>query len=216
MNGRFPDLLLAVLFAGILTCWAPGYWPVALVQVGAFALLAWVVLARQPVPAGFVLWALASAVAWGAWQLAVGATVYRFETGKAVLLWAANACVFAAARVACAATPGRNRFLRGLLWFGALVSLLAVLQYFTSQGKVFWLFPAGQERVLGPFLYKNQCAACVELLFPLAVYQSLVDDRHSLLYMAMAATMFAAVLTAVSRAGSVLVVGELAAVTLLA
>ncbi len=216
MNGRFPDVLLAVLFAGILTCWAPGYWPVALVQWGAFALLAWVVLARQPVEAGFVLWALAGTVAWGAWQLAVGATVYRFETGKAMLFWAANASVFAAARAACAATPRRNRFLRGLLWFGALVSLLVVLQYFTSQGKVFWVFPTRQERALGPFLYKNQCAACVELLFPLAVYQSLVDDRHSLLYMAMAATMFAAVLTAVSRAGSVLVVGELAAVTLLA
>src|SRR6202043_3433895 len=98
----------------------------------------------------------------------------------------------------------------------ALVSLLVVTQYFTSQGKVFWLFPTPQDHVLGPFLYKNQCAASIELLFPLAVYQSLVDNRHSPLYMAMAAIMFAAVVTAASRAGAVLVVGELAAVTLLA
>ncbi len=70
--------------------------------------------------------------------------------------------------------------------------------------------------MLGPFLYKNACAAFIELIFPLAVYQSLVDDRDSLLYISMAATMFAAVITAVSRAGTVLVIGELLVIVLLA
>ena len=216
MNARLADLLAAVLFAGILTCWAPGYWPVALVEAGAFLLCAWVIVTHPRVPAGLVGLSLAAMVAWGAWQFAGGLTEYRFETGKAVLYWAGNASVFAAARAACSATPMRNRFLRGLLWFGALVSLLAVVQCFTSEGKVFWLFPTGHEHVLGPFLYKNECAAFIELVFPLAVYQSLVDDHDSLLYIAMAATMFAAVITAVSRAGAVLIVCELVVVLLLA
>ncbi|HET9320886.1 MAG TPA: O-antigen ligase family protein [Bryobacteraceae bacterium] len=215
MTARLADLLASVLFAGILTCWAPGYWPVALVETGAFILCAWVVISHLRVPADLVGLSLAGMVAWGVWQFTGGVTVYRFETGKALLFWAGNASVFVAARAACLATPARNRFLRGLLWFSSLVSLMAVVQYFTSQGKVFWLFPAGQERVLGPFLYKNECAAFIELVFPLALYQSLVDDRDSLLYVGMAAAMFAAVITAASRAGAVLVICELVVVLLL-
>lgn len=216
MNRRLADVMTALLALGILTCWAPGYWPVALVQVAAFALLGWVLATRQPLRGGWAAIALGGAVALGLYQFAGGGTVYRFETGKAVLYWAANASMFLAARAACTASLTRSRFLRGLLWFGSLVSLLVVLQYFTSQGKIFWLFPTGETQVLGPFLYKNQCAAFIELMFPLVVYQSLVDDRDSLLYISMAATMFAAVITAVSRAGAVLVIGELLVLVLVA
>lgn len=215
MNRGLADSLAAVLFLGVLTCWAPGYWPVALAQVGAFILLAWVIVTRRMAGAGLALCALAAAVGWGIGQLAGGVTVYRFETGKAVLYWAEGASILIAARVACAANATRNRFLRCLLWFGSVISLFVVVEYFTSQGKVFWWFPSGEDHVLGPFLYKNECAAFVELVFPLAVYQSLVDDRDSLVYIGVAATMFAAVITTVSRAGAVLVTGELVAVVLL-
>jgi hypothetical protein len=216
MNRRLADLITALLVLSILTCWAPGYWPVALVQVGAFVMLGWVLVTRQPIQAGWAAVALAGTVVWGLGQFGASGTVYRFETGKAVLYWAANASVFLSARAACTAALTRSRFLRGLLWFGSLVSLLVVVQYFTSQGKVYWLFASGEDQVLGPFLYKNACAAFIELIFPLAVYQSLVDHRDSLLYISMAATMFAAVITAVSRAGAALVIGELLLIVLLA
>ncbi len=216
MNRGLADVLIAALALGILVCWGPGYWPVAIVQVGAFVLFGWVLVTRQPIGMGWAAAALAGTVAWGLSQLGSGDTVDRFETGKAVLFWAANASIFVAARAACTASLTRSRFLRGLLWFGSLVSLLVVVQYFTSQGKVFWLFATGQTEVLGPFLYKNQCAAFLELMFPLVVYQSLVDDRDSLLYISMAATMFAAVVATVSRAGMALVIGELFVILLLA
>jgi O-antigen ligase len=216
MNRGLADALAGVLFLGVLTCWAPGYWPVALVEVCAFVLLGWVIATRQIGGAGIALCALAALVGWGLGQLAAGVTAYRFETGKAVLCWSANAALFVAARVACANHLTRNRFLRGLLWFGSMVSLFVVVEYFTSQGRVFWWFASGQDRVLGPFLYKNECAAFVELVFPLVVYQSLVDDRDSLVYIGVAATMFAAVITTVSRAGVALVTGELVVVVLLA
>ena len=57
----------------------------------------------------------------------------RFETGKAVLYWAANAAVFLVAREVYGSTNTRNRFLRGILSFGAAVGLLTVVQYFTSE-----------------------------------------------------------------------------------
>ena len=65
----------------------------------------------------------------------------RFETGKAVLYWAANAAVFLVAREVYGSTNTRNRFLRGILSFGAAVGLLTVVQYFTSGGRIFWVFP---------------------------------------------------------------------------
>jgi hypothetical protein len=216
MNRRLADSLSAVLFIGILTSWAPGYWPVALVQAGAFLLLACVLVAGQPVLTEFVALPVVGLVAWGVWQLAAGTSAYRFETGKAMLYWAANAAVFLVAREVCGSTHTRNRFLRGSLWFGAAVALLTVVQYFTSEGRIFWVFPAEEARVLGPFLYKNQCAAFIELVFPLAVYQSLVDRRHSLVYVTMAATMFAVVMAAVSRAGVALLAGELIVILWLA
>jgi hypothetical protein len=209
-----------VVFAGILTCWAQGYWPVALVEIGAFVAagiwLTWVAIARQPVPGGFVLIPICAAALWGILQLATGQSAYPFETGKAVLSWAACASIFLVAREVSSHTPERNRLLRSVLWFGAVVSLLTVAQYFTSEGRVFWLFPTDQERVLGPFLYKNQCAAFLELVFPLAVYQSLVDRRQPLLYVAMAAAMFGALIAAVSRAGVVIIASELITILLFA
>lgn len=220
MRPRLADLAAGVVFAGILTCWAQGYWPVAVIEIGAFLAaavwLAWVITARQHVPIGLVLLPVCAGTLWGILQLVTGRTAYRFETGKAVLSWAACASVFFVAREVSSRTPERNRLLRSVLWFGAAVSLVTVVQYFTSEGKVFWLFPTGQERVLGPFLYKNQCAAFLELVFPLAVYQSLVDRRQPLLYVAMAGAMFAATCAAVSRAGVLLVAGELVAILLIA
>jgi O-antigen ligase len=220
MNNKLADALAALLFAGILTCWAEGYWPVALVESGAFLLagiwVAWITVARKSAPSGFVLFPVAGLVLWGIMQLALSMTVYRFETGKGVLYWAACASSFVVAREVCTSTPARNRLLRAVLWFGFLLSLLTVVQYFTSEGKVFWVFSTPEARTLGPFLYKNQCAAFIELLFPMAVYQSLVDRRHSPVYIAMAATMFAAVVAAVSRAGVVIVLVELITILLLA
>jgi O-antigen ligase len=193
---------------------------VALVEIGAFLAagiwLVWLVTTRQPFPKELVLLPVCAAAFWGMLQLFTGQSAYRLETGKAVLSWAASASVFLVAREVSGRTPERNRLLRSILWFGAVVSLLTVVQYFTSDGKVFWLFPTEQERVLGPFLYKNQCAAFLELVFPLAVYQALVDRRQPLLYVAMAAAMFAAAIAAVSRAGVLIVMIELIAILVFA
>jgi hypothetical protein len=220
MNDALTRALAAVLFFGILTCWSPEYWPVAALQAGAFLLagiwLAHAAVRHRHLHVGIGLFPLTGLVACGALQLAVNGTEYRLETVKSILYWAANAAVFLVTLETCGDTHTRNRFLRAVLWFGFAVSLVTILQYFTSEGKIFWLFATSQSRVLGPFLYKNQCAAFIELVFPLAVYQSIIERRHSLIYMAMAASMFAAVMAATSRVGVVLVAGELVAILTLA
>src|SRR5579864_7392153 len=106
----------------ILTCWAHGYWPVALVEIGAFLVAGiWLVritIMEQPVRMGFILYPITGVALWAVLQLATGASAYRFETGKALLAWAAGASVFLVAASACARTAERNRFLRAILWFG--------------------------------------------------------------------------------------------------
>ena len=41
-------LLAAVLFFGILTLWVPGYWPIAVFEVGVFTLAAGAMLRGLP------------------------------------------------------------------------------------------------------------------------------------------------------------------------
>jgi len=95
------------------------------------------------------------------------------------------------------------------------MSALATTQYFTSAGKVFWLFPSGYADALGPFVYRNNYAAFIELLLPLAVVEALRDRRKVALYSVMAGVMYASVIASASRAGAVLATLEMLAVVAL-
>jgi hypothetical protein len=70
--------------------------------------------------------------------------------------------------------------------------------------------------VLGPFVYHNQFAAFVELVFPLAVVAALRDRPRALIYAGMAAALYASVIASASRAGAALVTAELIAILALA
>jgi O-antigen ligase len=66
--------------------------------------------------------------------------------------------------------------------------------------------------VLGPFVYHNQFAAFVELVFPLAMVASLRDRGRALIYAGMAGALYASVIASASRAGIALVTLELIAI----
>jgi O-antigen ligase len=88
---------------------------------------------------------------------------------------------------------------------------------FTSDGKVFWLFPSGYtDYVLGPFVYRNQYAALIELLLPVALWRALREPARAFRFAGIAAVMGSSVVAAASRAGTVLVAAEVAAVLVLA
>jgi|GEM_PF-400682 len=200
--------LLALLLAfGILTLWIPAAWPVAAFEIGAFALSGWAVcrVRRLPPIFAYPFLPLIGAVAVGAFQLAAGRTVYAFDTGQAVLRWLTFLCVFFVARVALRDEPRLRWFQSAMLGFGSLVALEATLQSFAADGQIFWLFRVPYSDVaMGPILSHNHFAAFVEVLLPLAVYQALRRTDWPYLYAAMAATMYAAVITSASRAGTIL------------
>jgi hypothetical protein len=103
------------------------------------------------------------------------------------------------------------------VYFGFGLSVLSTVQMFTSDGKIFWLFPSGYtDFVLGPFVYRNQYAAFLEMLLPIALWEALRGRRLAFANCAMAAAMLASVVAAATRAGSILMCAEVILVLVLA
>ncbi|MGA2578102.1 MAG: O-antigen ligase family protein [Bryobacteraceae bacterium] len=211
-------LLAALLFFGILTLWAPGYWAVAVFEVGMFGLAAGALLRSLRTAPRFCypLAPLLFAVFWGLVQWWTGRTVSPFETRIAVARWTTLLAVFTAGLVLFRDAHVHRWFRSAMLWFGFLVAVLATLQTFTAEGKVFWIFQTESiGRVMGPILYYNHYAAFMEVVLPMAVYASLRRRRDTLLYSGMAAVMYASVIASASRTGFVLASAEIVVVAAL-
>ena len=207
-------LFAALLFYATLTLWVPERWAWSLFQVGVFLLAGWRVgRARsiRPTPAAATL---AVAAAWPLVQVAAGGSVEGGETWMAALDWAAFLVVFLLATDILSGQRERHWFLGAISLGGMTVAAAAVLQDYSSAGKIFWLFPSGYtEGVLGPFVNRNQYAAWVELLLPAALYLAATARRRAL-YGAAAAILLGSAIAGASRAGSALAVGEVLAVGL--
>jgi hypothetical protein len=211
-------LFAALFFFAILTLWVPGYWPVTVFQVGTFLLTAIAVWRARLSPPTFV-WPLAPlsfAVLWGLFQWLTGRTAYAFDTQLATLRWTTFLCVFLAGICLFRDESVRRWFRSALTWFAFLVSILATVQSFTSDGKVFWLFTTPYtDSVMGPILNRNHYAVFIEAVLPIALYRAVRLQRESILYSGMAATMYASVIASASRAGTVLSTAEVVLIPLL-
>ena len=217
-----PMWLAAALFFGILTLAVEARWALALFQVALLSLAAARIVGqtRGGHSMGWhpVALLLSAAPAWGLIQLAAGATVYQLRTQDATLDWLVNLAAFSLALELGRQPEARERFLRYPLIFAALLSLAAIFTRLTSPaGKIFWLFDSSTDSpALGPFVYKNQYAAFVELMLPLAMFRAIRDRRHWLPYTGIAALLFGSVVAAGSRAGSVLCFLEILVIPVIA
>jgi O-antigen ligase len=208
---RFSGAMLAsLLFYGIAVLWLPHRWFWAAFQLGIFALAAaWLLAAllqrRTPVWSASLL-PIAGVPAWGLLQLLTGHTVYRWSTWLALLDWFTFLATAFVALQVLRDSHLRHRFLRAVAWFALVLGAVAATQMFTSGGKVYWLFESGyQDVVLGPFVYRNQYSAFIELLLPVVLWNAVVDRRRAWRYWIIAGVMFASVIAGASRAGAVLV-----------
>jgi hypothetical protein len=151
-----PYVLAALLFFGILTLWVPGYWPVAVFQIGVCGLAVGALFRWRHTPPRFAypLAPLMFAVYWGFFQLGTGRTVAPFETRIALARWAALLAVFVTGWLLFQDERVHRWFRSAMLWFGFLVAVEATLQVFTAGGKIFWIFQTENiVRVMGPILY---------------------------------------------------------------
>lgn len=144
---------------------------------------------------------------WGSIQLAVGSTVYRWATVNAALQNLALAAAWLAAYEAFRRSAARAAFLRGFLRFSLILSVIAVLSYWTSPGQILWIFPAQYPDNWGPFPSRNNFAQFLELSFPLALCELRHRDSRWTATIP-SAVILGAGLASASRAGAILLLAE--------
>jgi O-antigen ligase len=140
-------------------------------------------------------------------QLILGSTVYRWATFNTALQNLALAATALAAFLVFRTPAARGAFLRNFRWFSLTLCLVSVLSYWTSPGKILWIFPALYPDNWGPFPSRNNFAQFLELSFPLALFEMGHRERSWAAAFPPAA-MLGAGLGCASRAGSVLLIAE--------
>jgi len=215
-------LLAAILLLGILTMWVPARLPLSAFQVAIFALAAVRLTAclrsRRDFQMHPMALALGAAALWGVLQYAAGWTVDPARTVEEVLNWVTNSAAFILALEVASEPRRRERFLSALLIFSGILAVAAMLTLFSSPpGVIFWAVDLGtQAPTLGPFVYRNQYAAFVEAVLPIALVRALFDRHRGILYMILSAVLFASVIAGGSRTGSILCLAEIAIVPVIA
>jgi O-antigen ligase len=214
--------LLALTIATLLVMWNPSFWAIAVPEVGSFCIAAvWLVsslVSGRPLRSSFVLFALVAAVLWCVMQLATGVAIYRWATSLATLYWATAAAIVFSALQIFDDESIRRFYLRALVVTGFVFAILAPLQLFTADGKIFWMFEVRYSNVaMGPFVYPNQYAAFIELLLPVALTLIFFERTGWRAFHGLAAiVMYASIFASTSRMGFVLTSLEVLIVPLLA
>src|SRR5712691_12612335 len=147
-------------------------WSEAVLEVGAAALLllwTW----RASVGGEFkvvwnpLLWPLLGLWGVAAVQLAAGITVYPFLTRIELLKYTALLALF----FLCVQSYRTLEHWHGFVWFllilGFAVSVFAILQHFTFNGKLYWVRELRYGGIpFGPYVNRNHFAGLMELLIP--------------------------------------------------
>ena len=197
-------LFLVLAFAGTVQ------WALSLFQTGVFG-LGIVCAIRGRLRPNPIALALAAVVAWAGIQLWAGTTVYRFVTVNALVHWSSYLVLFLVASEALADPEIRRKFLHAVLYAGFGVAVLSTVQYFTSDGTIYWIFRPRAGRPFGPFVDPDHYAAFVELILPLSIHAAGRDREKFWLYTAMTGVLYASVIAGASRTGAALVTVEILA-----
>jgi hypothetical protein len=197
-------IFAGVLWAGILTMRVESRWALTAFETALFTLAAVAIVRRRLVlrihPIGALL---AGVVMWGLIQVAAGISVDAQRTLESTLHWAANGAAFCLGLWCAQDRTLRQKFLTAQLIFALLVAIGAVIALVTLGS-------------LGPFVYRNQFAAFLEPALGLAIAAAIGDRKRPVLWVLMAAALFASVIAAGSRAGSIICLTMLIAMPLFA
>ncbi len=167
--------LCLLLAFSVLAFGAVETWSMSLIEIAAALLLmGWAFIVSRDAGAK-IQWSPLNApllgfVAIGLLQLLIHRTAYPFLTRQELLRLAAYFVVFF-----LTAQAFRSRAdLSGLAWFLVAlcfaVSLLAIIQHFTSNGKIYWFQEvASGADVFGPYVNRNHFAGFVELTLPVGL-----------------------------------------------
>lgn len=212
--------LLAAGSAATLLIWRQAEWESLLVK--GFTLLACAaILAKRTTfpapPTRAALLAIGSLIALsalGALQTLLKLSVAPHHTIQSTLDWLVASAVLLASWTLCRNDGTRRNLLTATTILGIVVCLFATLQFFTSNGKIFWLWQAAEPQVFGPFHSRNNYASFALLVFPLAAWKGFHREPNWY-YITAAALIGASLVASGSRAGAILFAGELAILCIL-
>ncbi len=198
-----------LLATATLSIWCRSEWVLRCAQAGMMTMVA----VEPRLPAGtrgrFSLLLLAAAAVVGLAQLGLGRTASASATVEECLYWVTLAAMY------CLLAPleaSRRHLSNALLATGVFSLLLCAagtLQFFTSEGQIFWNWPSGEPGVFGPFHSRNNYASFALLAFPIAAWLGIEKARINWGWLSGAALIAASVFTSGSRAGSALMLIEL-------
>ena len=214
------DLSIAVglcLATGILTCWVQDRWAIACFHAAIFAICGiWLLQAAKrlrPITFDAILLVPLAAILIGVIQLSLGLTVSRWDTILAIEIWAGRLAVMFLALQFGQSRRVREGWLAAMTAFAVVIASISIVQYFSSRGAVFWLFPSGSsDALLGPFRYHNKYAQFVELFLPILLLRAFDRSKHMPTAVVAAAILIAGTVAGGSRSGFVIAVIETIAV----
>ncbi|MBI3663849.1 MAG: O-antigen ligase family protein [Acidobacteria bacterium] len=197
---------------------------VALIAAAWLLLLIWILegVRKEALPLNLPPAALPAALLLGftAAHWAAGISVAPDATRLEWLRWVGYAAL-ALVAVECFDTPRRlKRLAESLAFAGLLIALLAIAQYLTSNGRIYWLVePTHGGWIFGPYVNRNHYAGLMELWTPLAIGLALRPENtlaRRWFWCAVALVMGSSVLLSGSRGGTVALVAEIMVLTLAA
>jgi len=207
---RNAALLLSLTAAySIVTMWIYDPWSWCVGFASVFAIAAAIAIralwADFELQTSWLLLPLGAAVLWGPLQLAVGLPEYRFETWWSTLAWASALAFYWSGLQVFSPARLSDAFRLGVVIFGALIGLEAVLQLFSGDVRIYGLVALGDDTLpMGPFRNRDHFCSLMELILPLALWTGIRDRRRAWIYFTAAGVMYASVIASASRAGAVI------------
>jgi O-antigen ligase len=223
MSSIRSGICILVTFA-VLAHGAVEPWSEAVLEIGAAALLlvwAWKALTASELKLVWnpLLWPLLGFWLVAALQLAVGITPVPFLTRIELLKYSALLALF----FLCVQSYRTRAHWRNFVWFlvslGFAVSLFAILQHFTFNGKLYWLRELQYGGIpFGPYVNRNHFAGLMELLIPPGLAMQIVGaERRDQLPLITLFTLLpiGALFLSASRGGIISFVSEVVFLTIL-
>lgn len=217
-------ICLLIAFS-VLALGAVEVWSVSIVEIGAAALfLFWALVVWRSSDAKVywnpLNWPLLGLIAIGLLQLLFHGTAYPFLTRTVLLKLAAYFLVFFLMAQAFRARKDMSRLSWYIIAFCFAVSLLGIIQHFTSATEIYWMSELKLEgEPFGPYVNRNHFAGFVELTLPMApalmAFRGLRRDLVPLATLLSIVPLSALILSA-SRAGIIGFAFEIGILVLLA
>ena len=150
---------------------------------------------------------------WGVAQTIFSSQRIVANGWRGVLFWFTCAMIALVATQLFQSAQAAALFRFWLMLFGGAVCLLDLLEQASRTNLYYWAIPSKFHAVFGPFAYWNNFAQFAELAVPITLWAGL-SKRHSspAPYLLLGAVEIGAVVASGSRAGTLLVLGELLAV----